>query len=339
MKKTYVSLVALLAIFALTGCSSENVESDDSGELKITASMDVTNSEVSTRAAVSSFSTTPIGIFVDDATADATDATLTTAYTPTANTTATVTTGSPGSGTITSAIYLNATSAKVYAYYTGASAVGDVPTLTTPTYASTVPVTILASDAFDATGQTDYMWSTPVSVSKSSTTAALVFNHALSKLVFSITPTNYAGTGNLTSISLSDGASSGYVFLTAPSGTASGYGMAVSNGTLTGLTNTKTLTYTGTGKTLTTGENAGATATTVSALVAPTSFSSATITLSITIDNKVYTATFPTTTVTAWAAANQYTYAITISGTALTISGVSITDWTNTNVTGTSDLQ
>jgi hypothetical protein len=287
MKKTNVALIALLTIFALSGCSNENLESDDSGELKITASIDVTVNALSTRAAVSGFSSTPIGIFVDDAD----QSTPTTAYTPTANTTATVTTGSPGSGTITSAIYLNATSAKVYAYYAGGSVVGDVPTLTSPTYASKVPVTILASDAFNATGQTDYMWSTPASVSKSSTSAALTFNHALSKVIFSITPTNYAGTGSLTSISLSDGASSDYVFLT---GTTTAEGMAVSNGALTGLTKTQTLTYTGTGS-LTNGS-----ATSVYALVAPTSLSSATITLSVTIDNKVYTATLPTTTVTAW---------------------------------------
>jgi hypothetical protein len=331
MKKTYASLIALLAIFALSGCSSENLESDDSsGELKITASIDVTTSRVSTRAAVASFSSTPIGIFVDDATAA--DATPTTAYTPTANTTATVTTGSPGSGAITSTIYLNATAAKVYAYYTGASLVGDVPTLTTPTYASKVPVTVLASDAFNATAQVDYMWSTPSDVSKTSTTAALVFNHALSKIIFSITPTNYAGTGTLSSISISDETSghtsSDYVFLTDMDGTASGFGMAVLNGTLTGLAHTQTLTYTGTGS-LTNGS-----ATSVYALVAPTSFSGATITLYITIDGKEYSATLPTS-VTTWAAANQYTYDITLSGSALSISAVSITDWTvNTSITG-----
>lgn len=336
MKHVSITAATLTAML-LTACSSENpldIETtDSSAQLRITASMNVTSSKVSKRSAVTSFTTAPIGLFVDDATLG-----TTTAYTPASNSTAEVTTGAGGStvgssGSITAGkeIYLNATSAKVYAYYTGSANLASVPALTNPTYASKIPVTVLNSDAFDATGQNDYMWATPVTVSKASNTAALVFNHAMSKIIFNITPTNYAGTGALTNISLSDATvehdATSYAFWADADGTEAGLGMDVEDGDFSGLTRTQTLSFTG-NKTLANGA-----ATTVEALVAPTSLSGATITLSITIDAQAYTATIPVSTVTAWAKSNQYTYAISLSGSSMTISEVSITDWTNTDIT------
>ncbi|MGE4585833.1 MAG: fimbrillin family protein [Mangrovibacterium sp.] len=307
MKKNYLLGTAMAAVIAFgTGCSDEEIpgENNSTGELQITANIERTNSGVPTRSVVTDFSNSTIGVYVDDAAG---------AYSPTTNSTASVSTGS-NSVTPTPSVYINA-DATVYAWY---PATADE--LTNPTSSSTKNITVVSSDDFAAAGQTDYLWATPVSVSKSNRTAALTFQHALSKIIFSITlGSNYAGTGSLTNITLT-AANDSYYFQTG-SGT-----MAIADGTVSGLTGTATLAYTGM-------LSLSTSAAEVDALVAPATLAENTssdseITIAMTIDGSAYSTTLPVSSVSVWAAATVYTYNITVNSGELTLGTVTITDWT-----------
>lgn len=306
MKKNLFLLVATFSVL-LTSCVKNEMIADygDQESLLVKASISSNDQEgVKTRSAVATFSTSVIGLFVDDVAGD---------YAPTKNSIATVSSGA-NTATTSPLIYINA-AATVYAYY---PAVADE--LSNPTSASTKAITVVSSDNFSAAAQTDYMWATPVAVQKSARTAALTFNHALSKVVFSIAlGSGYAGAGSLTSVSLT-AANAAYKFKT---GTGT---MAISDGAIAALTNTNTLTYTGT-------QALSTTASTVSALVAPTTLAldalaTSEVTLSMTIDGQTYTKLLPVNLVFAWAPAYSYTYNITVNSGTLIVGAVSITDWT-----------
>jgi hypothetical protein len=319
MKKTYVSLIALLAILALTGCSSENVESDDSGELKITASMDATNSGVSTRSLVTTNAFTSangsIGIFITGV-----------GYTP-ASTTFSTTDGSSWTGS--SSIYLTGNAATVYGFYPSTQSPSNSQmTATTPVVSVNVP-TALSVNAFDAStnSQQDYMYAisgkadatTQATVTKSSATASLLFKHALSELTFIVNKSaEFGGTGNLTNITLTK--TSG----TFPSENGT---MSVVDGALSLSTSTSISLTNSTGVPINDKDGTTVTATT---LVAPTTLSdgaASTVTLSMTIDGFTYSKTLPISTVTGWSKGNNYSYTVTVAGGTLSITSVSISEW------------
>ena len=302
MRKNLFILMAVVSAVIFCGCSKDN-SNGSGGQLSITTNVKPSADGSFTKSAVSSFSSSTIGVFVGGA-----------AYSPTSNSTAVV---SSGTNTVspTPSIYINA-DAMVYGYYPAAAS-----ELTNPTSASTKAVTVVTADDFLATAQNDYLWATPVAVSKTNRTAALTFNHALSKVIFSLKlGSTYAGAGALTEVKLTT-TSDTYKFKAGTSGT-----MLIASGVLSGLTDQATLDYTGS-KTLTT------TASEVIGLVAPTSLAenisaSSTITLTITLDGQTYSATLPVDKVAAWAAATSYTYNITVSSGELVIGTVSIADWT-----------
>jgi hypothetical protein len=302
MKKNYLALAAITAL-VFSGCSKENSGNND-GSLKITAQIETNTDGTGTKSEVSSFSSSVIGVFVDDANG---------AYSPSYNSTATVSSGT-NSVTPTPSVYINA-DATVYAYYPATASEIENPAST-----STKSITVASTDDFAATSQTDYMWATQASVNKSNRTAALTFNHALAKIIFSIKlGDTYAGTGSLTDIKLT-AANSSYEF---KAGTGT---MAISDGAIAGLSDQATLEYSGTLALSTT-------ASTTTALVAPATLAentsaSSEITLDLTIDGNVYTATLPVSSVAAWAAATSYTYNVTVNSGELTIGTVSIAGWT-----------
>ncbi len=306
MKKNRLLPSVLLIVIALAGCSGEEIPGEDgsNGALQITANINGTTRGVPTRSLVESFSSSTIGVYVDD------DAGV---YSPATNSTASVTTGSSSPVTPSPSIYINA-DATVYAYYPATS-------LTSPVSTSPLAISVVSSDDFDATGQMDYLWATPVDVSKSDRTVDLTFQHALSKVVFSIAlGSNYAGTGELTNITLTATGSS-YEFLSG-SGT-----MAIVDGTVSGLTSTATLEYNGSLALSTSASEA-------EALVAPVTLAESTsstseITIALTIDGSTYSTTLPVSSVSEWVAATVYTYKITVNSGELTIGTVSITDWTD----------
>ena len=150
--------MAVVSAVIFCGCSKDN-SNGSGGQLSITTNVKPSADGSFTKSAVSSFSSSTIGVFVGGA-----------AYSPTSNSTAVV---SSGSNTIspTPSIYINA-DAMVYGYYPAAAS-----ELTNPTSASTKAVTVVTADDFLATAQNDYLWATPVAVSKTNRTAALTFNH------------------------------------------------------------------------------------------------------------------------------------------------------------------
>ena len=306
MKRKYLLMIALVVVIVFgAGCSKEESSvMEDSNELKITTSI----VKSLTKSIVSSFSDDIIGIYVDDA-ADV--------YNPSTSSKATVSVGS-NSATPSPAIYINA-DAKVYAWY---PATADE--LTSPTSTSTKNIEVLNADDFSATSQTDYLWATPTNVTKDNRTAALTFQHALSKIIFKVNKDeNFPGTGDLTEISLM--APDGNFF----KGTDGE--MTIADGSISGLKHTYNLTYTGT-KTLST------TATDFVAIVSPTTLASnindpSTIVLRLTIDNNTYSALLPVSPANIWAAGNVYTYNITVNNEELKIGTVLITDWVTSTTT------
>jgi hypothetical protein len=304
MEKNYVKAAASVAVLAAVVMGCSKVSEETSGEaLKVSANVMETKSEMA------NFSSSVIGVYVDDAND---------AYSPAKNSTATVSSGSTGVAT-SPAININA-AATVYGYY---PAVADE--LTNPDSTTSKSISVGSSDDFAATTQTDYLWSTPVKVSKSNRTASLTFNHALSKLVFSISlGSDYAGTGAMTGIKLSTSSATGEFK------TGSG-SMKIKDGSISDLSATKELSYTGS-RTLST------TATTVTALVAPATLAASTeavstITITLTIDGSDYSNTLPVSTVASWVGGSSYTYSIGVGSGSLSMGSVSITDWSTGGTT------
>ena len=302
MKKTRLLQAALLVVI-LTGCSGEDVPGTDiSGETELKVTANIEGNDISTRSVVERFSSSDIGVYVDD------DAGV---YGPAENSTASVTTGSSDLVAPSPSIYINA-DATVYAFY-------PASTLSNPVSTSPLAIAVVSSDDFEATDQDDYLWATPVNVSKSDRTVGLTFQHALSKVIFSITlGNNYAGSGNLTGITLT-AANSSYEFL------AGNGEMAIANGAVSGLTSTATLEYHG-------NLALSTSATAAEALVAPVILAESTssaseITIALTLDGSTYSTTLPVSLVSEWVAATVYTYNITVNSGELMIGSVSITPW------------
>jgi hypothetical protein len=297
MKKNYF-ILTLMSVLTVAGCSKREAASSP-GPLSIKANVLKTVSG-GTKSAVTAFSNATIGVFVDDAPG---------AYSPEKNSTASVSSGD-NSVSPSPEIYINA-NASVYAYYPAAA--GE---LTSPNATSSKNVSVVASDDFAATAQVDYMWATPVTVSKSNRTADLNFNHSLSKVVFSISlGSTYAGAGSLTEIKLTSATS---VFQTGSSGK-----MKISDGMLSDLTGTADLDYTGSTTLSTTVQN-------IYELVAPvSSLPSGDISMTLTIDGSSYSATLPVSIISSWSAAYVYTYNISVSSGSMTVGSVSITDWSD----------
>ncbi|MFA7115882.1 MAG: fimbrillin family protein [Bacteroidales bacterium] len=297
-------MTALVVIMILgAGCSKGKIigEENLTGELKITTNME-DNNVSPTKSLVTDFSNNTIGVFVDD---------VANVYNPKINSTAIVSTGTNSVIPFPS-IYINP-DATVYSWY---PATADE--LTYPDITSTKSITLVSTDDFSATNQTDYLWATPEPVTKSKCTPVLTFNHALSKVIFSVTlRDNYKGAGELTAISLT---STSTPFL---SGTGT---LLIADGTVSG-TSIDSLVY---GGNLSLSDEA----TEAVALVAPTILAENTdaisdITIKLTIDGCSYLAILPVSTVSEWAAHTEYTYNITVNSEELTIDPVVvITDWT-----------
>jgi hypothetical protein len=298
-------------LMLLSACSNEDSQSDNAAGNALTVTAINVNDEVKTRAGIeTTLHSKTVGLYVAG-----------TGYAPTTYSTCAITSAGAG-GTVTSPVYLLG-SAQVYGFYP----TGTISPVA-PTSASVLTgVTILATDAFGSTGQTDYMYATQdANVTKADPAVVLTFHHALSKLTFVVNSANYDGTGALTKVVLTDKATSNAFLYSAAAGT-----MSIAAGTFAGLTATSVLTYNGSATINKTVSTTG----TTSVLAAPTTLPTTT-TLALTIDGTAYTADI-TSSVTAWAAGKEYTYTVTVSNAALTITSISVADWT-TGGTGTATM-
>jgi len=298
MKKNYLLMIALVAIVVLgAACSKDETsqEKDVTANLKITTN--ISEAYQATRSVVTSFSNSTIGVFVDYASG---------IYNPTVNSIANVTTGG-STVSPTPAIYINA-DAKVYAWYPASE-----NELENPASNSTKVIEVLGEDTFGSESQIDYLWATPTDVDKFTSSANLAFNHALTKVVFRIKiGENFEGNGILKEILLSSDETTPFL---------SGNGtMAISDGGISGLTPTNSLKYTGNETITTTGSD-------IITLVAPVELDDKTA-IKFTIDDKVYSALLPVSTISTWVSGTSYTYNITVDGVELYINNVvSINDW------------
>jgi len=309
MKKMFFYGVTLLTV--LSACTNDDNRTNETSNLLSVTTINV-NDEVKTRSIETSLNSKTIGLYVAG-----------TGYAPTTYSTCAVSAAGEG-GTVTDPIYLLGT-AQVYGFYPAASAVLSPAA---PTAASLMTgLTVLATDTFGATGQTDYMYATQdADVTKTDAAVVLTFHHALTKLSFVVNSVGFDGTGALSQIKLTDkGSATSFLYADA-AGT-----MSVATGVLAGLTGTNVLTYTGSA----TINKTASTTVVASTLAAPVA-ALPTITLELTVDGAAYSADI-TSSVTSWDAGKEYIYTVTISNGTLTVTSVSVADWTSGG-TGTATM-
>jgi len=320
MKKLLIFTAAIC--FLAAGCSNneENALTSSTKELKVSASS--INCSTSTRSVVTgeSFASgNSIGIFVNGS-----------GYTPKkAIFTVTVTNPSQiwAPTTESDNIYLSGLSAIVYGFYPASTSV----TLdNSENHTSTIDISVPATDGFNASSQNDYMYAVGESVvdnnksGENSNSTTLNFHHALSELSFIVNldasyPIDANGnSGKIASIKLTSTDDSPF---TAGDGT-----MKVLDGTINITGTSKTLTFTGNATCNAYKSTPSANPVAVQ-LVAPKTAIPTSLTLELIIDNKTMSTTL-TTPATSWDAGKNYSYTITVKGTQLLISSVSITDWT-----------
>lgn len=211
--------------------------------------------------------------------------------------------------TQTPKVYLSSAQATVYAYYPYSSTVNDGTQV-----------------AIDHTSQTDYLYATPATgISNRRSTAALVMNHALSLVQFNLKTENYSGAGQLTAIKIAN-KSGGKSLIS--QGTLNIQTGAIAKGTSTeAVTKATNLPQTiGNWS-----EN-----TYPKMLVLPTSATAAAgdIVISFTVDGQTYNWNVPANT--AWEQGKKNTYTVTLRGTELVVSPVTIDPWdTGLNQSGT----
>lgn len=206
-------------------------------------------------------------------------------------------------------VYLSSVMATIYAYY---------PWNTTATDGTVI--------AIDHTSQTDFMYGTPVTnINNRKPKAAITMNHALSLVQFDFKKENYTGIGSLTAITIANKA---------------GGSSLISQGTLDLATGaiTKGSSKEPVTKATNLPQTIGtwAEATYPKMLVIPTSALAAAgdIVISFTVDGQVYNWNVPSGTV--WEQGKKNTYTVTIKGTALEVSPVTITPWgTGNSASGT----
>jgi len=314
MKTNALLLFALAASFA--ACSDDtNVAKNASNELGLSVSI---SGKTSLRSLKDAFvSTDAIGVFVTG-----------TGYTTklaqyTFNGT---TWSSPSSDT--SKIFLSPEEATVYGFYPASSVLS--PSTLANDSTNGIKVTVTGTDSsFAATDQIDYMYATATNKVKYLNPATnLAFNHGLAKVSFIVNKDqSFLNPGALTQVKLAK--TTGFLI---------GAGvMKLRSGAITGLTAANSITFTGTA-TANAYNATPSTTKTAYGLVAPITATSG-ITLSMTIDGKVYSATLPSASpANLFAAGNEYLYTITLKGTEMSITSVSVTPW-DTKDAGSLDMR
>lgn len=307
MKKFLFSAAVIAAgIFASCGDGNvlETAVNPDAAQLDVTASIDVTTRSVIGKPVNTWSSGDEIGLYVSNGSG------VNNAYNGVAtnkNVKSTYTTV----WTQATPVYLSSSMATIYAYY---------------------PWSALATDGaaidIEHTSQTDFMYATPVAnINNRQPTAAITMNHALSLVQFDFKKENYTGVGSLTDITIANKAGG--------SSLISQGKLNLANGAITKSSSKEPVT-----KATNLPQTIGvwAEANYPKMLVLPTSaiVSAGDIVISFTVDGQVYNWAVPAGT--AWEQGKKNTYTVTIKGTALVVSPVTITPWGAGN-TGSGTIQ
>ena len=185
-------------------------------------------------------------------------------------------------------VYLSATEGVCYGYYPYSSTATDI---------TQIPVS--------TSGQVDYMYANPEPVDIASRNATLDMNHVLSAVRFALKLGTYTGTGAVTDVSVTGSNIGTSATLNATNGELSSV-----TGTGTAISVNKSLTLSNEAKN-------------VDVIVIPTKTEAA-LTLSVTIDGKVYSTT---TTAVTLQQGKCHTYTMTINAGELSLSSVKVGDW------------
>lgn len=320
-------IVATSAILLLVGCSNEDklvVSPTLANELGVVANV---SSSVFTRTLVETFgSNDQIGVFISG-----------TAYVPkVANYTF------DGNSWIapslsTDKIFLSNETATVYGFYPATANLNDP---LTNDALNKVDITVPATQSFDETSVIDYMYATapesssnyPLATATNATNMQkvdLVFHHALSKISFVVNKGQfYTGRGKLSKITL---ANSNIVAGT-PRFNSGALAMTVATGVIenvSGTTFVDDLIIEGPSVDINS-YNATASTTVVTKTLFPPMASTNDITLKLVVDGKEMSVALPAAVpADNWLAGKNYTYTITVNGTALEVNNVSILGWDN----------
>lgn len=160
----------------------------------------------------------------------------------------------------------------------------------------------------------DYMYSGWVNgISNAAPNATFQMKHALTAIAITMKKGNYTGAGTVTAISIQSG----------------GFGKAgtlnATTGALSAVTGAnETVTWSGSFAMNTTG-------TSNEILVVPNGTKGMGMTVNITIDGKNYSTTVAMDATAAYAQGTIYTYTLTLNGTQLSVTGVSVTPWATTD--------
>lgn len=317
MKKLFVFTALASALMA--GCSNEEASVATSATNELGVSAISISGAAGTRALTDVFANTnQIGIFINGLN-----------YTPlVAKYTVDGSSAWSSPADLAKKIYLSNDVATVYGFYPA-----DATATLDNVGASTIAITVPATEAsFNAANQADYMYATapsadagltyPLATATNATSenkqkVSLIFHHALSKVSFVIKRhSTYTGVGALTEVKLTS------TDVAKPFSIGAGT-MKVADGAITLASTSTDLTFTGT-KTI---NEAASNAYTVEELVAPKASAEA-ITLYLIIDGKEMSTVLPTTLVTSWIKEKNYVYTVTVSGTELIVTSVSILNWT-----------
>jgi hypothetical protein len=309
MKKSMMMAVASALVINLSSCNNDNEGSNQATALKIQTDI------AATRATISSFPVnSALGLFV-------TSGALGSNYEAvSSNVNVKSLLSSGGVWTLSPAVYLSNDDATVFAYY---------PYDAAKTNGAAIGV--------EQTSQTDFMYGTHTTgqsgINNGNPTVNLTMKHALALVQFKMSETNYPGTAKLTKVEIANGA--GKTLLLSEGS------MNLSSGAITNTTGKNVSAFVENSSTgllasipavASTDEN-----TYPKVMVLPTAATVAAGDLMIyfTIDGKVYSWSVPSAT--TWKSGTKNTYSVTLSGTALTVGNVVITDWTG-GVTGSAGL-
>lgn len=309
MRNFSICAVLAASCILLSSCGEDNLNNPNEANtekqtLEVTTSIDVSSSRSVLGSPINSFvSGDEIGLYVSSGIVN----TPYNGVSSNKNMKSTFTT----TWTQATPVYLSSAMATIYAYYPWSATVTD---------GTAVDI--------DHTSQTDYMYGTPVtSVNNRQPRAAITMNHALSLVQFDFKKENYTGAGSLTAITIANKA---------------GGNSLISQGKLN-LTNgviVKGTSKEAVSKATNIPQTIGTwTETTFpKMLVIPTAPTAAVgdIVISFVVDGQTYDWNVPVNT--AWEQGKKNTYTVTIKGTALEVSPVTIAPW-GTGNSGTGTIQ
>ena len=300
MKNFLFSAAIAASMFFVSSCSNDSVitpeieQGDQPTLLNVTTNIEVASRSVTGRPVNSFVSGDEIGLFVSSGAVNS-------PYNGVASN-KNVKSAFTTVWTQATPVYLSSLMATIYAYYPWNAAATDGTAID-----------------IDHTSQTDYMYATPVTnINNRQPRAAITMNHALSLVQFDFKKENYTGVGSLTAISIANKTGGTSLISTGK--------LNLTNGAITkGASKEPVTKATNLPQTIGTWNES----TFPKMLVIPTS-STATagdIVISCTVDGQVYKWNVPAGT--AWEQGKKNTYTVTIKGTALEVSPVTITPWGN----------